>query len=109
MAPAIRAAVEDPDGGKAPDPFLTSFTGIYQRPLGTESVVLTWQGQLVVVGLPTSNPLTSMSKLRHIEGNSFRVERRDGDLGQEYLFEEHADGTMRLWVHNNYQIRTAGG
>ncbi len=109
MASAIRAAAEDPDGGELADPFLTGFTGRYERPLGAESMVLTWEGQLVVVGLPTSNPLSSMTKLRHMEGNSFRRERSDGDLGEEYLFEEEADGTMRLWVHNNYRVRHVGG
>lgn len=108
MASAIRAAAEDPDGGAAPDPFLTGFTGMYDRPLGAESVVLTWEGQLVVVGLPTSNPLSSMTKLRHMEGNTFRRERSDGDLGEEYLFEEDESGRMRLWVHNNYRVRVSG-
>ena len=50
----------------------------YERPLGAESVALTWQGQLAVVG-------------------------------EEYLFEEDEDGTMRLWVHNNYRVRITGG
>jgi len=106
MAPAIKAAVEDPQGGEAPDPELERFTGLYSRPLGTESAVLTWEGQLVVIGLPTSNPLEGMTKLKHMEGNSFRRVRSDGDLGEEYLFEEGPDGTMTYWVHNNPRVRS---
>jgi CubicO group peptidase (beta-lactamase class C family) len=104
VAPAIRSAVKG--GGDPPDPELERFTGLYSRPLGTESVVLTWKGQLVVIGLPTSDPLGGMTKLRHVEGGSFRRIRSDGELGEEYLFEEDADGAMRYWVHNNPRIRT---
>jgi hypothetical protein len=107
VAPAIRAAVEDPDAGDPPDSVLERFTGLYSRPLGTESVVLTWEGQLLVIGLPTSDPLGAMTRLKHVEGGSFRRVRGDGDLGEEFLFEEDTDGTMRYWVHNNPRIRTA--
>ena len=48
-----------------------------------------------------------MTKLRHIEGNSFRRVRSDGDLGEEYLFEEGADGAMTYWVHNNPRVRSS--
>lgn len=107
MAPAIKAAVEDPHGGEAPDPTLESFTGLYTRPLGTESAVLTWEGQLVIIGLPTSDPLDGMTRLKHMEGNSFRRVRSGGELGEEYLFEEGPDGRMTYWVHNNPRIRSA--
>jgi len=107
VAPAILAAVKNPEGGAKAAPELEKYTGLYARPLGTESAVLTWQGQLVVVGLPTSNPLGGMTKLKHMEGDSFRRIRPDGDLGEEYLFEEDADGTMRFWVHNNPRIRSS--
>ncbi len=107
MAPAIKAAANGNGGGEDPGVDLEKFTGLYSRPLGTESAVLTWEGQLVVIGLPTSNPLSGMTKLEHVEGNSFRRLRSDGELGEEYLFEESADGTMRYWVHNNPRVRTA--
>ena len=107
LAPAIRAAVADPGGGEEPSLELEKFTGLYSRPFGTESAVLTWEGQLVVVGLPTSNPVSAMTKLKHIEGSSFRRIRSDGDLGEEYLFEETSDGTMTYWVHNNPRVRTS--
>jgi len=88
-------------------PDLETLTGLYSRPLGTESMVTTWNGQLVVIGLPTNNPLNAMTKLRHIGGNSFRRVRSDGDLGEEYLFEEGADGAMAYWVHNNPRVRSS--
>lgn len=107
MAPAIREAAKDPQGGEALDPFLEKFTGLYARPLGTESAVLTWEGQLVILGLPSSNPLGAMTKLKHMEGNSFRRIRSDGELGEEYLFEEAPDGSMTYWVHNNPRVRSS--
>jgi len=114
VAPAIRAAVADSDTEEEPDEDmeepdedLEMFTGLYSRPFGTESAVLTWEGQLVVVGLPTSNPISGMTKLKQMEGNSFRRIRSDGELGEEYLFEEASDGTMTYWVHNNPRTRTS--
>ena len=107
MAPAIRAAVSDPDGGERSDEELERYTGLYSRPLGTESAVLTWEGNLVVLGLPNSDPLSGLTKLKHMEGNSFRRIRSDGELGEEYLFEEGSDGTMTYWVHNNPRHRMA--
>ena len=107
MAPAIKAAVAGKDSDESAGEDLERFTGLYSRPLGTESAVLPWEGQLVVVGLPTSNPLSGMTKLKHIDGNSFRRMRSDGELGEEYLFEESADGTMTYWVHNNPRVRTS--
>jgi CubicO group peptidase (beta-lactamase class C family) len=107
MAPAIRAAVKDSEGEGGVDLDLEKYTGLYSRPLGTESAVLTWEGQLAVVGLPTSNPLGGMTKLKHMEGDSFRRVLSGGELGEEYLFEESADGTMTYWVHNNPRVRSA--
>ncbi|MFO8173499.1 MAG: hypothetical protein ACQET1_04620 [Gemmatimonadota bacterium] len=69
--------------------------------------MLTWEGQLVILGLPSSDPLGAMTKLKHMEGNSFRRIRSDGELGEEYLFEEAPDGTMTYWVHNNPRVRSS--
>jgi CubicO group peptidase (beta-lactamase class C family) len=107
MAPAILAAVKDEDEGEEANTELEKYTGLYSRPLGTESAVLTWEGELVVVGLPTSNPLGGMTKLKHMEGDSFRRVLSGGELGEEYLFEESADGTMTYWVHNNPRVRSS--
>ncbi len=106
VAPAIREALRDPDAVTKPQPQLEGFTGIYQRPLGGERRVLVWQGQLAVVGLPTENPLGSMTKLRHSEGNTFRRVRDNEDLGEAFVFEELPDGRMRMWQNDNYSVRS---
>ena len=107
VAPAILAAVEDPDAVAKPDQRLARLTGTYDRPLGGESLVLEWQGQLAVVGFPTADPLTSLIKLRHVEGDTFRRVRDNGDLGEAFTFEELPDGSMRMWRNDNYSVRPA--
>ena len=91
------------EGGTAEE--LARYTGLYSRPLGTESAVLVWEGGLVIVGLPTDDPLEGMTRLRHVEGGTFRRIRPDGDLGETYLFQEDDSGTMTYWVHNNPRVR----
>ena len=107
VSPAILAAVKDPDTEVTAGGWLSGFTGTYARPLGGESLVLEWQGQLAVVGFPTENPLPSLTKLRHMEGNTFRRIRDNGDLGEAFIFEELPDGRMRMWRNDNYSVRGA--
>jgi hypothetical protein len=108
VAPAIRAALEDlevADEPAADVAGLDRFTGLYKRPLGGESVVLVWQGKLAVVGLPTEDPLASLTELQHMEGNVFRRIRDNDDLGEAFVFEEDAEGRMRLWRNYQYSVR----
>ncbi len=122
VAPALRRAAGKPDddtpsggaaasvegGGAAAPEDLMRFTGAYQRPLGGESAVLMHEGDLHVLALPTDDPLRALTRLRHIEGGTFRRVRDNGDLGEEFLFEEMPDGRMLLWRNDNYSIREAG-
>jgi hypothetical protein len=84
------------------------FTGTYERPLGGESAVLVREGDLHVLSLPTDNPLRALTRLRHIEEGTFRRVRDNGDLGEEFIFEEMPDGRMLMWRNDNYSIRAAG-
>ena len=83
------------------------FTGAYQRPLGGESAVLVREGDLHVLSLPTDNPLSALTRLRHVEGGTFRRVRDNGDLGEEFVFEEMPDGRMLMWRNENYSVRAA--
>jgi CubicO group peptidase (beta-lactamase class C family) len=108
VAPAIRDALDDPatsDESTADAASLDRFTGLYQRPLGGESVVLVWQGKLAVVGLPTEDPVESLTELQHIEGNVFRRIRDNDDLGEAFVFEEDTQGRMRMVRNYQYSIR----
>ena len=121
VAPALRKAAGKPDrdasseaedvsegGGAAVDETLVRFTGTCQRPLGGESAVLVRDGDLHVLPLPTDAPLDALTRLRHIEDGTFRRVRDNGDLGEEFVFEETPDGRMLMWRNNNYSIRSAG-
>ncbi|MXY22921.1 MAG: beta-lactamase family protein [Acidobacteria bacterium] len=87
---------------------LTPFTGTYQRPLGGEAAVLIREGELQVLPLPTDDPLEALTRLRHIEDGTFRRVRDDGELGEEFVFEEMPDGRMLMWRNDNYSIREPG-
>ena len=121
VAPALRKAAGNPDGGApaggaapgtvdaaADREALMRFTGTYQRPLGGESAVLIREGDLHVLPLPTDDPLDALTRLRHIEDGTFRRVRDNGDLGEEFRFEELPDGRMLMWRNDNYSIRAAG-
>ncbi|WP_423928095.1 serine hydrolase domain-containing protein [Candidatus Palauibacter sp.] len=107
VAPALRRAAKG-EAGKAADGALQRYTGAYQRPLGGESAVLVWDGDLHVLSLPSGNPLDAMERLRRIEGDTFRRVRDNGDLGEAFIFEEMPDGAMRMWRNNNFSVRPAG-
>ncbi|WP_420635476.1 serine hydrolase [Candidatus Palauibacter sp.] len=107
MAPALRRAAKGESATTA-DAALQRYTGTYQRPLGGESAVLVWDGDLHVLSLPSGNPLDAMERLRHIEGDTFSRVRDNGDLGEEFIFEEMPDGAMRMWRNNNFSVRPAG-
>ena len=121
VAPALRRAAGKADGdaaaGASPAAAevgaaaaretLERFTGTYQRPLGGESAVLVREGDLHVLSLPTDNPLNALTRLRHIEDGTFRRVRDNGDLGEEFVFEEMPDGRMLMWRNENYSIRAA--
>ena len=121
VAPALRRAAGKSDGdaaaGASPAAAevgaaaaretLERFTGTYQRPLGGESAVLVREGDLNVLSLPTDNPLGTLTRLRHIEDGTFLRVRDNGDLGEEFVFDEMPDGRMLMWRNENYSIRAA--
>ena len=103
-APAIAEAIKSPDTAKQPDPDMLKYTGTYSSaPWGGETAVLIWKDKLVMVYFPTDNPLESMTKLKHIEGDTFRRIRDDEELGEKIVFETDSDGNVtRLKRHSNY-------
>lgn len=105
-APAMSKALQEPGKGKITPAELQKFVGRYDRPLGGESHVLPWEGSLAILSVPTKSPLTVLTKLKHIEGNTFRRIRDDGELGEAVIFELGPDGQVTRLVRNsNYSIR----
>jgi CubicO group peptidase (beta-lactamase class C family) len=106
IAPAIKEAIEKPEQEKKAYPDLEKYVGRYERPLGREMYVLIMDGELTAISLLTDNPLDSLTKLKHIEENTFRRVRDDGNLGEKIVFELGPDDKVtRLIWHSNYLYR----
>jgi len=101
MAPRVKAALADPEGATEADPDLERFVGRYESFWG-EGAIVRWEGGLAMLSLPTADPVEALSKLRHIEGTTFRRVRDDGALGEEIEFDVDSEGrVLRLWQHSN--------
>lgn len=83
---------------------LEDYAGHYDaQPWWGETVVLPWQGNLVMVSFPSDNPARDMDLLKHIEGDTFRRIRDDETLGEEVVFERDKTGrVIRFVQHSNY-------
>ena len=99
VAPAILETVKNPGKAKKPDPDLEKFVGRYEMPIGRESMVVIWEGELATMGIPTDSP--NLSKLRRVEGNVFRRVRPDGELGAKVIFEVGPDGKVTRMIQSS--------
>ena len=74
-----------PEGQATPD--LEPYLGTYDaQPWGGETAAVRWKGGLALLSLPTSNPAEALQELRHIDGDTFRRVRDDGELGEAVTF-----------------------
>ncbi len=80
-----RSAEREASGpsGPALDDYLGAYSG---RPWGGETAVVRWEEGLAMLSLPTSNPARGLRKLRHVEGDTFRRVRDDGELAEAVIF-----------------------
>lgn len=98
---------DSPDG-------TTDFCGSYDmQPWTGEMCVFPWQDDLGVVVLPADNPTEALFKLRHANGDTFRL-LREGDgtpeptLGEEVTFTRASDGKVRSMTrHSQRMLRIA--
>jgi hypothetical protein len=96
-------------GGKQADskvPF-EDYTGLYDaRPWGSEEYIGSWEGQLMMINLPSENPADDLTLFKHVEGDTFRRVLDDGELGETVVFERNAEGRVyRYAQHGNYTYR----
>jgi CubicO group peptidase (beta-lactamase class C family) len=107
IAPAV-AEARDPEKTQKPlDPSLQPYFGIYDnQPWGGETAVVYYGDGIAAVDFPTNDPLGDLQRLKRVKGNTFRVVRKDGDPGEEVVFEVGADRKVtRLKWHTNYQVK----
>lgn len=83
---------------------LTAYIGFYNAsPWWGELYVGSWNGQLVTLGLPSDDPGEGMNLYKHIEKDTFRRIRDDGELGEAMTFERNANGEIKHFKrHDNY-------
>jgi hypothetical protein len=105
VAPAIRKALDPGDEAEETDESLRKYLGTYSQSFGGETVVIPWQGKLALVFLPTDDPLESLTRLQHVEGDTFRRIRSDEELGEEIVFEVEDGEVVRMWRNNNFMER----
>ena len=118
IGPAVREAAErrtsatDMDGDPTQSAATANaefddYVGRYVRGVGaSETAVFHWKGGIAMMGLPTDNPHRSLTRLQHIEGDTFRRINRDGELGIEVEFERNEAGeVIKMWSSLNYQNR----
>ncbi|MGB5646110.1 MAG: serine hydrolase [Muriicola sp.] len=103
---AILKKVKAPNKEETPRD-LTDYIGTYNpKPWGSEEYVGSWEGKLVMMGLPTNSPAEAMTFYRHIEGDTFKRLRDDGELGEAVVFERDAAGkVIRYSQHGNYTVK----
>jgi CubicO group peptidase (beta-lactamase class C family) len=74
---------------------LDDFVGGYDaRPWHGEDLVVRWKDGLAIVGMPTSNPLKDLVRLKHVEGDRFQTVRSDGQAGHEVVFTRDDSGQV---------------
>ena len=102
LSPALQKIKDSPGQGKAADPTLQKFTGLYRSAWG-EVAVIVWDDGLAAVELPGGNPLEGMEKMKWVEGLRFQRIRSNDEPGEEITFEVAPDGrVLRFKQHGNY-------
>jgi CubicO group peptidase (beta-lactamase class C family) len=109
---AIEEAIEEseekqPDSEDTTIQDLEIYLGTYDdAPWGHESAVIVWEGELAVVSLTSTDPLSSMMELEKTGEHTFRRVRDDDTLGEEIRFDIGADGRAdKMWQHGNFSPR----
>jgi CubicO group peptidase (beta-lactamase class C family) len=102
VGPALKKA-EDPDREtkKAPA-FLQQYVGTYEQSFGGEVAVLIWDGGLAMVSFPTEDPMGGLTRLKHLEGDTFQRIRSDKELAEEITFEMKDGEVVRMWRNDNF-------
>ncbi len=86
---------------------LEDYTGFYsEQPWSSEVYVSPWKGKIALLNLPSDNPGGNLTLFKHIEGDTFRRIRDNGELGETLTFERNEQGEVyRMERHGNYSPR----
>lgn len=91
-----KATDEDTNQEKAENaPALDEYQGVYDsQPWGDEDYIMPWGDKLISVSLSADDPMGNMTKLKHIEGDTFARMRRDGSTAEEIVFLRDKSGNV---------------
>lgn len=105
MAPALRAARQDPQGA-ATTARHGAFAGVYDTGFASELAVIPWENDLLAVELPSHQPLREAVRLRRAGDTTFRRVRKDESLAEPVEFELNAlgKGTALRWHQNRARL-----
>jgi CubicO group peptidase (beta-lactamase class C family) len=86
---------------------LEDYTGGYSvQPWGGEYLVFRWKDELAVTWAPEMDPLKYLYELKRVEGDRFRLVRRDGQPGHEFVFQRDEAGQVNaMRVHSNVWLK----
>ncbi len=102
MAPALKAARDSTREAAALQVDWEKYLGSYSMtPWGGEIAVIAWNGELGMLSLPTDHPVSGITRLEHVEGNTFRRVREDALKGETIVFETDASGRVTHMRHHS--------
>jgi CubicO group peptidase (beta-lactamase class C family) len=95
------------ESGKDAVPNLEEYTGYYhQLPWTREVYLASWHNKLVMLSLPSKDPVESMVVLKYVGDDTFKRLRDDEELGESFEFIRDENGSIhKIKTHNNYLIR----
>ena len=104
IRPALQAAQSTPVE-TVPD--FSMYEGNFDaHPWGGEMAIRQWGDQLVAITIPSDNLGDAMTKLKHVDGDTFVRLTDDGERRETWFFELGDDGrTQRVRYHDGYWIR----
>ena len=105
MSPAVKQALDSSREVEAAGSELEVYAGTYDTAWGGEYAVFPWKGDLGLLYLPNDDPVDSITRLKHVDGNTFRRVRDDDALGEEIEFEMEDGRAVRFKRHSNYYER----
>jgi CubicO group peptidase (beta-lactamase class C family) len=109
FSPILKASVDKENASEQSNGNVEfdDYSGIYDsQPWGGESYFMSWGGQLVEVNLKSSNPLKSMTKFKHIKGDTFRVLKTDGKEAHTITFiRDHNKIVNSVMGHSNIALK----
>jgi CubicO group peptidase (beta-lactamase class C family) len=75
------------------------------KPWGGEMIVSPWGDKLAILYMPNDNP-KNITLLKHVEKDTFKRVRDDGENGEEITFERDKNGKItKLWRNSNYRLK----